>query len=326
MHEITTLANMLAYRRPHGSESERRFILRFIEPLGMTQDGAGNLIKRIGDSPVLFSSHTDSVHRKPGMQQLSIGHDVICLPKNTDSNCLGADCATGVWLMREMIRYQIPGLYVFHRAEEHGGKGSDYIARHRPEFLDGLNAAIAFDRRGANSIITHQGWGRCCSDTFADSLAAEIKLGHSKDDSGVFTDTANYVDLIGECTNISVGYVNEHQKTEAQDTAYLMELRESMLTFDHTKLDYSRQPGEQDNTYGRYVSFSPVGNEEREHTGALVYGSRDHRLMRELVSRNTEEIIDLLTDYGIDANDLAQYVFDRGGEVPHEMFSQNAEI
>ena len=46
--------------------------------------------------------------------------------------------------MREMILAGIPGLYVFHRNEESGGAGSDWIARETPWELHGIKAAIAF--------------------------------------------------------------------------------------------------------------------------------------------------------------------------------------
>jgi hypothetical protein len=313
---ISTLTQMLAYRRPHQSKTERRFIQRFIEPLGVTRDRMGNLIKRVGDSPVLWSSHTDSVHRHGGQQRVCIAGDTIKLPAKTDSNCLGADCATGVWLMCEMIQYKVPGLYVFHRGEERGGIGSSYIAKHEPETLDGIKAAIALDRYGTQSIITHQ-WSRCCSDLFAESLGASLGMGHKADSTGVFTDTANYVDLVGECSNLSVGYVGHHGREETQSISYVQELREALLMFDSSRLDYSRKPGDEDESWSRY-SYTTGGKEEP----ATIYASHDARLMRELIERNPEELVDLLSDLGYDSHDLAQYVFDRGGDVPQEMFSQ----
>lgn len=318
MTAIETLAAMLAYCRPHQSKAERRFIRRFIEPLGVQTDAMGNLFKRIGDAPVLWSSHTDSVHRHQGNQRIVVAKDKIRLPADSKSSCLGADCATGVWLMREMILANRPGLYVFHRAEEVGGKGSSYIAQHRPQFLEGIRHAIAFDRRGTKSIITHQGWGRCCSDTFALALGAELGLGHAPDDSGTFTDTANYTDLVSECTNVSVGYDNEHRSTETQDTAYAMALREALLSLDVSRLPIERRPGDDDWRYDA-ASYAPVGTSTRA-VGVSYGGTNGASLMQKLVSMNPAEVAELLDEYGFTVEDVAQYVFEKGGAVPTELY------
>ena len=65
-----TLLEMLAYRRPAGSDAEINFIAKYLLPLGVRADGAGNMIKQIGNSPTLWSCHTDTVHRKQGRQRL----------------------------------------------------------------------------------------------------------------------------------------------------------------------------------------------------------------------------------------------------------------
>lgn len=51
------------------------------------------------------------------------------IPAPNSSNCLGADCTTGVWLILEMIKARVPGIYVIHNDEEVGCVGaSDMIA------------------------------------------------------------------------------------------------------------------------------------------------------------------------------------------------------
>ncbi len=146
--------------------------------------------------------------------------------------------------MTEMIEAGVPGLYAFHRGEERGGLGSRYVAAQEPERLAGIRAAIAFDRRGTSSIITHQSGERCCSEDFAASLSRAIGLHHQADPTGTFTDTANYTDLIGECTNISVGYDAEHTPSETLDLDYLLCLRRAILNIDVGVLVYARNPGE----------------------------------------------------------------------------------
>lgn len=49
------------------------------------------------------------------------------IPAKNSSNCLGADCTTGVWLILEMIKARIPGIYVIHNDEEIGCIGATNI-------------------------------------------------------------------------------------------------------------------------------------------------------------------------------------------------------
>jgi hypothetical protein len=147
--------------------------------------------------------------------------------------------------MMEMIRAEKPGLYVFHRGEEIGGVGSSYIASTTPEVLQDIKCCIALDRKGTRDIITHQG-SRCCSDEFGLSLAKALNGKFELSDRGTFTDSANYTDLIGECTNISVGYDKQHSYLETQDFKFLSNLRLKLINLDYTELVFKRQAGEMD--------------------------------------------------------------------------------
>lgn len=340
---LNTLVDMLAYRRPASSKSERRFIQRFITPLGVEFDGAGNAIKRIGDAPILWSSHTDTVHRTKGTQRLLLRGDTIRLPRRSGSNCLGADNGAGVWLMREMILAGVPGLYVFHRAEEIGGLGSEYIAKHRKTLLNGIKAAIAFDRRGTQSIITHQWGGRCCSDRFANSLSLALGMNHARDNGGTFTDTANYTDLIGECSNISAGFRHEHTTEEYVETGYLLALRAALIALDWRWLEFEREPGDYEPKHFSLDNYSRQGWKVTRKNGAKVleldpthlypahgreepeelpFGQEDNDdLFRKLIRDNPDEIMDILHDYGLSLDLVAQEVFEKGGAIPHELLS-----
>lgn len=300
------LLAMLAMRRPAWSKTERKFIERFIRPLGMQEDELGNLYKRIGTAPVLWSSHTDTVHAQGGTQLLRLANGLIT-QVDKQSNCLGADCTAGVWLMVEMIRANRPGLYVFHQAEEVGGKGSEFIAKHRSDILEGIKFAVAFDRRGQTSVITHQWGGRCCSDAFAASLANALGMAHRHDSGGSFTDTANYTDLIGECSNLSVGYMSEHTQRESLDFNYLQALRDALLRLDPADLVSERVPGAIDpDDYDDVTLWSEEDQEPRySSVGSLQSLVRDH----------PDEVADWLEDYGINADELETAIFMRGGIV-----------
>jgi hypothetical protein len=62
------------------------------------------------------------------------------------------------------------------------------------------------------------------------------------DDTGVYTDTAEFTDIIPECTNISVGYAREHTQEESLDLVYYQNLAVSILSVDWDALPVERDP------------------------------------------------------------------------------------
>lgn len=127
--EATVLADMLSYCRPHNSKTERGFIGKYIVPIGVKFDKKGNAHKIIGDAPVIWSSHTDTVHNKKGFQKVHYwidekSGDTFFGSYGPNASCLGGDDTAGIWIMLQMIKANIPGHYIFHRGEECGGIGS----------------------------------------------------------------------------------------------------------------------------------------------------------------------------------------------------------
>jgi hypothetical protein len=298
--------DMLSFRRPAWSTTEEAFISRFLRPLeGMEEDAFGNLLLCIagpgGETPhILWSSHTDTVHRAPGRQSVLRQGTMAVLRDTSEgrggaSNCLGADCASGVWLMREMILARVPGLYVFHRDEENGGHGSAWIASNTPERLENIRFAIALDRRGYSDVITHQG-GRTASDAFAASLAGILGARFQPDDTGLFTDTAMYAGLVGECTNVSVGYFNAHGPREQQDLVFLAWLRDTLVSADFSGLTAERAPGApEDDLWGLDWRWE-------ESTAAPILESLDAD--SSFVRSHPEIVADFLETCGVTMADL----------------------
>lgn len=256
MNPLTTLRDMLTFCRPAGSSTESAFIARYIATLpGAYQCFGSNWIVAVDDAPILWSCHTDTVHRSPGRQTIRELHGVVSLSRQSvidGRNCLGADDTAGVWLCREMILARVPGTYIFHYAEEKGGIGSSALADHvdGAVWLARFTHAIAFDRRGSTDIITHQAYGRTASDTFALSLAGILLAaglpGYCPCDTGIFTDTANYAGIIGECSNVSVGYQHEHTVCESLDLAHVARLRVALLAAEWSLLAAERVPSADD--------------------------------------------------------------------------------
>jgi len=252
------LLRMLTYRRPYGGKTVDQFCAEFIDHLtGIEIDNFGNRILTVGDNPsILFSSHTDTVHFSDGRQKIIVDQFSGLVYKDDDQP-LGADCATGIYIMLKMIDAKIPGLYIFHAGEEIGGLGSAWIVDNNPTLLDNIDRAVAFDRKLDCSVISEQSSGRCCSNVFASSLAIKLGGNFAVDNTGVFTDTANYIDLVAECTNLSVGYDCEHTAAEYQDLSFLDQFIPTLIALDWDSLPVERDPAATD--YGTdFVGADPT--------------------------------------------------------------------
>jgi len=256
---LKELVAMLAYARPHGSDTELNFIARYIDTLPNVHiDAYGNRIVKIGkEQPsVCFTSHTDTVHYDEGIQAIALnseGH--LALDLCSQASCLGADCTAGVWLMRRMILAGKKGLYIFHRAEESGGQGSSWIADNTPELVANIKAIISLDRKGYDSVITEQYMGVTASDSFARSLGLMLPKGFKPDPTGSFTDSAFYAHLIPECTNLSIGYEHCHTYKETLDFRFTDMLLGYLLKLDYDQLIITRDPTVETNYYyGSYAA------------------------------------------------------------------------
>ncbi|WP_454798419.1 hypothetical protein [Novosphingobium lindaniclasticum] len=244
------LLEILSWARPHDSSVERAFCREFLDTVpGMAADGFGNRFLAIGEKPrVMWSCHVDTVAAHGGPQEVTIDeHGIARLARGKPGMSLGADDGAGIWIMLAMIDARRPGLYVFHRGEELGCLGSGWIRRCNPEFLGGLDAAIAFDRAGMDDVITHQSFGRTCSEAFASSLASALNslnrnFRYRPDNTGIFTDTNEYAGIIPECTNLSVGYHGQHGPRETLDVGHCERLLAAMLELDPSALLIERDP------------------------------------------------------------------------------------
>lgn len=322
-NDWSVLLDILSYKRHGGSVGEKMMLKKHIIPNVDAKDTYGNYYSIIGDNPtIMWSSHTDTVHnwhtsnRAP---KQSVYYDTI----NGDiygggGDCLGADCGAGVALMLQMIDKQVPGLYVFHREEEWGGGGSSWIVKENPDLVKGIKACIAFDRYGTDEVITYQ-QGRCCSDKFAQSLAQLLNdensgFNYYPSEWGVFTDSANYVELIGECTNISVGYYDHHTVKERQDLLHLDKLCTAMVNIDWSKLEFEREPGEVDyyEAYSQYMknNYTVINGDKKKE-----YSNPDIDDMEEIIKRYPRMAALMFEEYGFKFVDLVDEFEAKGADV-----------
>ena len=241
----STFLSLVTKTYPMGHETE---VLEFLPDLEI--DKFGNYYKVIaGDDTTMFTSHLDTADRTQLptklLSKIEDGDEYIY----TDgTSILGADDKAGVAVMLYMMENKIPGIYYFFIGEERGGIGSRDLASEYSsfDFLKNIKKCVSFDRRKTGSVITSQ-YGRvCCSNEFATALCKEYNksgLNLSTDPTGVFTDSASFIDDISECTNVSVGYNNEHTFREIQNMTYLEKLAKASLKVNWSQLPAVRKVG-----------------------------------------------------------------------------------
>lgn len=229
---------------PMGDELK---LLRDLLPDYLKEDPVGNLYVKIGDSDVMFASHLDTVggNTASKISHLFDGNFI----RTNGKTILGADDKAGVVIMLYMIEKQVPGYYFFFLGEERGcigsGKLTKWMLKNKNNEFSGINKVIAFDRAGYDNIITHQSFQRCCSEEFAEAFIGEMKkfgINYSKDPTGVYCDSAEFADFCSECTNLSVGYFDQHKTHEKQDIVFLEKIAEVFSMVDWNNLPHFRDP------------------------------------------------------------------------------------
>jgi hypothetical protein len=247
---------------PYGTE--KRLDKKLIEEFGFKYDDHKNLYKVILRSDntapnTMFTSHLDTVHdskfykfcrkwKLPWTKSMIVNHvfaksnDFV---KTDGKTTLGADDKAGVAIILEMVRHKKPGVYYLFKGEELGHIGAkklrDSIYENRD--LKNVQKCISLDRKGYDSIITHQKNIRCCSDEFAVTVAKKINaygFWFRPDPFGMSTDSLDFIDRYSECTNLSVGCFRSHTNKECQDLEFMESLSDAILQIDWEEIKPSR--------------------------------------------------------------------------------------
>lgn len=253
----STFLSLTTMTYPHGHEEE---VMKFM-PQGLEKDQFGNYYKIIGKSETMFTSHLDTADRRQLpvtiYSQQKEGDEIFV----TDgTSILGADDKAGVTVMLYMMAHNIPGIYYFFIGEERGGIGSNKVSSVFDSFehLKNVKRCVSFDRRNYYSVITQQLGRQCCSDEFATALANELNKSGMKmslDPTGIYTDSASFIDEISECTNISVGYFKEHTVEEHQNISFLERLSKACLSVKWESLPTVKKVGFDEEILRKYKNF-----------------------------------------------------------------------
>jgi len=181
-----TFLKLTSKTYPYGYEDELVTEMKTegIFPQNLEQDKHGNWFIKLGESKTIFASHLDTACK----DQVVVNHKIDGNIIRTDGkSILGADDKAGVTILLWMIKNEIPGLYYFFMGEEVGCIGSGLLSK---DISKDFNRIISFDRRGNNSVITHQSTIRTCSDEFAKELSKQLNksgLNYVTDSTGVPT-------------------------------------------------------------------------------------------------------------------------------------------
>ena len=269
---------------PYGTEDSlvENMIKQGVFP-DLEKDSHGNYYYKIGESRTIFASHLDTACKDSTPVTHVFDGNMI---KTDGKTILGADDKAGITILLHLIKNKIPGLYYFFIGEEVGCIGSGLAAKH-DKFKGLYDRIISFDRRDTGSVITFQSSSRCCSDAFADELSKQLNkrggMSYKKDDGGVYTDSAEFTQLIPECTNISVGYYKEHTTNESQDIKHLAKLADACLFIDWENLPTRRDPSKTEyksydygSTYGSSYGRKSYGNSVSWKGKGTNWRSRDY--------------------------------------------------
>jgi hypothetical protein len=315
-----TFLSLVTETYPHGHEEE---VVPLITP-GLKKDSYGNYYTIIGESDCVFTCHLDTASRtKSGVNTLSFVKDGDEFIVTDGTSILGADDKAGVAVIMYMIAKNIPGVYWFFIGEERGGLGSRYVAQNIDQypFMQGKTKCISFDRRNYYSVITKQMGVQCCSNDFGQQICDEMSKGGLKlklDPTGVFTDSASFIDLIPECTNISVGYFDEHTHKEMLNVSYLERLCEASVMCDWNGMKATRKLMEESESYRKYKKLANFLKKQVFYNFDAMRGE-DDRFIYEMEVTDTnplhlrqdlQKLQTSLIQNGIDAK--TQLIFDSG--------------
>ena len=272
----STFLKLTSKTYPYGYEDDFVQEMQDINvlPKNLEKDTQGNYFLKIGDSRTIFASHFDTACKSQTPVKHVITGDII---KTDNTTILGADDKAGVTIMLWMIKNNVPGTYYFFIGEEVGCIGSGLAAKFL-EFKGIYDRIISFDRRGTTSIITHQSGTRTCSDEFGKELARQLnnhKIGleYKIDNTGVYTDSAEFTSVIPECTNVSVGYYQEHTTTEHQDIKHLEKLANACLFVDWESLPTKRDMNKIESKWDSFDSRTNTSWNSRGYSTKRYSGS-----------------------------------------------------
>jgi len=273
-------------------------------PKGLKTDAHGNYYIKIGKTKTIFCAHLDTYcYEYKRVWHVIEGNKI----KTDGTTTLGGDDKAGVVILIKMIEARVPGLYLFFRGEEGvtsptGTWGSQQAIKTYKDNFKKYDRCIAFDRRDINSVISQQMYSECCSPSFVNALITDLKnngLNYKDDPTGMWCDSGVFMEIIPECTNLSVGYDDEHTFKESQDIDHLEKLVEACIKINWETLPTERDPSKVSYGVDNY-------NYDYNYEWDYQYGGRKIKHKggpREFVTMDEEfiHVIDILKRIGYES-------------------------
>ena len=240
-----TFLKLTEYTIPYRKDNRYEKTLEKYLPKGYKTDSVGNYYFQVGQSETLFTTHLDTYSKEYKKVNHIIEGNII---KTDGTTVLGGDNKLGMTILLYMIEQGIPGTYYFFLGEEpiiSGGLwGSQNALYSNPKFFYKFKRAVAFDRKQTGSVVIRQKARACCSIDFAQALCDELTkngVESRPDPNAYYTDTATFLDIIPECTNISAGGWNEHYNNEYVDISYTEKVAKAACNVDWENLPTERK-------------------------------------------------------------------------------------
>jgi hypothetical protein len=310
-----TFLKLTEYTIPFGEEDRLIPYLRK-RVSNLRKDSIGNYYTIIGDSETLFTTHLDTYSTEMQKVNHVVNGNFIETDKKT---ILGGDNKNGMTILLYMIEKNIPGTYYFFIGEEPILSGGLYGSRNAlhasPEFFSKFKRAIAFDRKEYGSVVIRQMARKCCSDEFADALVNELSINgveSFKDMKAYYTDTATFMDIIPEITNISAGGFGEHTKDEKTDISYLEKVAKAASKVKWEELPTVRTPG-------RISMIDKI----KKFAGDAYFKTKDKKI-KKLSEKTFNMVNNILDMFGYRC--LNDYEFDTGVYMVFSHWHKDSEI
>lgn len=166
----------------------------------------------VGDNPIGLVAHLDTVFNvSPYHFYHDVEKHIIWSPEG-----LGADDRAGVFALLLLSQVDPKPTLIFLTDEECGGKGAAALVAAKKHRIKKLKFLIELDRQGHDDAVFYE----CGNKEFTNYITS---FGFHED-WGTFSD----ISIIAPAwhiaaVNLSIGYLNEHQKIETLNTEWMME-------------------------------------------------------------------------------------------------------
>ena len=220
-NELQTFEHLARLTQPSLRKHLNMFLRQKYDKVVTTED----YIYAEGTIPIALIAHMDTVFPIPPEEILyDTNHNIMISPQG-----LGADDRAGIYMITKLIRDGFKPHVIFTTDEERGCLGAAQLAKLPCPFKD-LRFMIQLDRRGANDCVFYE----CDNPSFTEYIESFGFV----EAFGSFTDITELGPAwnVG-AVNLSVGYRDEHTRSEVLFVGQMLETLEKVRTILRQKIE-----------------------------------------------------------------------------------------